>query len=406
MRSPEYTPDAIAFLNAYYTTTYPFATVISNSSATYNCHGYAWHITEGGEVRWIGLDNMSEEDIYMSDSSYIQVKPTAPAKVSYGYSDHSAVTDGSPTQLKSKWRDGPLMSHASNYSPPFDNRDLKYFVKISDIIGPDAICNNTTTTYTITSVPTASYDWHKSSNLNITINGNSVSVTPTGSGNGWIKVYVSTTGGGYITETKIIKIGKPIISLGSYSNLQDMGYGNYYKILPASGVYAYAGTLTALAEGATSDEWSYVSGITGKNIAYWSVSGGTVDVGAKTNNAGEILRYTATNGCGSSSANYTFFTGKIGQPPPPLLIITPNPATSQTEVSVPDNIPTADMQTAAKMQNTYTITVMNSYGLSVYSASGNEKKITVPTSNLINGIYIVRVSDGTTVFQGNLVVNH
>jgi hypothetical protein len=129
-------------------------------------------------------------------------------------------------------------------------------------------------------------------------------------------------------------------------------------------------------------------------------------VAAKTANAGEVLRYTATNTCGTSYASYTFFTGDMGQPPPPPLIIIPNPATSQTEVGIPDILTIADAQPAVAIQATYTITVMNTYGLSVYSASGNEKKIIVPTSTLTNGIYIVRVSDGTTVFQGNLVVNH
>ena len=402
---PELTEAEKAAEVAYVTTNYRDATIISEPTITYNCHGYAWHIKEGGDARFIGAYNSSDEDIYMTDSSYIQVNPTSlPAKVSYANDDHSAVTDGSSTVFISKWRYGPLVRHAYNYCP-YNSGNLKYFVKISDIIGPDAICNNTTTTYTITSVPTASYDWHKSSNLNITINGNSVNVTPTGSGNGWIKVYVSTTGGGYITETKIIKIGNPIISTGSYSNLQDMGYDqHYYKILPSYGVYAYEGTLSVTTIGSTDDTWSFVSNITGKNLAYWSASGNTVDVGAKTGNAGEVLRYTATNTCGSSSATYTFFTGKISEPPP--LIITPNPATSQTEISIPDIVTNADEQHTVAIQSQYTINVMNSYGLSVYTASGTEKKIIVPASTLKNGIYIVRVTDGINIYQGNLVILH
>jgi hypothetical protein len=185
-----------------------------------------------------------------------------------------------------------------------------------------------------------------------------------------------------------------------------MGYSNYYKILPASGTYAYEGTLTASAQGANSDSWSYVSGITGKNIAYWSASGNTVDVGAKTNNAGEVLMYTATNGCGSSSAYYTFFTGNSGPPPPPPLIITPNPAATQAEVSIPDNPVNAEVQTTMAIQSTYTVSIISSYGLSVYSTNASGKNVIIPTSNLQNGIYIVRVTDGTNVFQGNLIVNH
>jgi len=129
-------------------------------------------------------------------------------------------------------------------------------------------------------------------------------------------------------------------------------------------------------------------------------------VAAKTANAGGVLTYSATNTCGTHNSSFTFFTGDMGTPPPPPLLITPNPATSQTEVSVPDNRTTTEMQTTVATQNTYTFSVMNSYGVNVYTASGSEKKITVPTSTLKNGIYIVRVSDGTNTFQGNLVVNH
>ena len=116
--------------------------------------------------------------------------------------------------------------------------------------------------------------------------------------------------------------------------------------------------------------------------------------------------YTATNGCGSSSAYYTFFTGNTGPPPPPPLIITPNPAATQAEVSIPDNPTNAEVQTTLAIQSTYTVSVISSNGLSVYSTTASDKNVTIPTSNLQNGIYIVRVSDGTTVFQGNLIVNH
>lgn len=77
-----------------------------------------------------------------------------------------------------------------------------------------------------------------------------------------------------------------------------------------------------------------------------------------------------------------------------------------SEFSIPVNPANADGKTAATIQNSYTVSLTNSYGLSVYSATGTADKVTIPTSGLQNGIYIVRVTDGTTVFQGNLVVNH
>lgn len=267
------------------------------------------------------------------------------------------------------------------------------------------------TTFTVNQVP-QSYvvTWNCSSNITFdNQTGNPKIFTAIGSGTGTITATLTAPNCGVIVlPTRTVVVGGPpsAVVTNSFSNLLDMGYSNYYKILPASGTYAYEGTLTASSVGATNDSWSYVSGITGKNIAYWSASGSTVDVGAKTNNAGEVLRYTATNGCGSSSANYTFFTGKIGPPPPPPLIITPNPAATQVEVSIPDNPAVADVQTSLAIQSAYTVSIINSYGLTVYSATASGKNVTIPTSNLQNGIYIVRVTDGTTVYQGNLIVNH
>lgn len=291
---------------------------------------------------------------------------------------------------------------------------LSKFANCQDIL-PGAAINGSAfictfgTSVNITGItPDIKVNWDASPNITISnIISNPSIFTAKSSGNGWIK---ATLNNGcmfqVLPQTFNVWLGVPQVSTSSISNLEDMGYSNYYKMLPASDTYAYEGNLTTSVSGAISKGWSYISGLKGKNVAYWSASGTTVDVGAKTNNAGEVLRYTATNTCGSSGAYYTFFTGDMGTSPPPELIFTPNPATSQTEVSIPDNITTTEMQTTVATQNTYTFSVMNSYGVNVYTASGSEKKITVPTSSLKNGIYIVRVSDGTNTFQGNLVVNH
>lgn len=45
---PELAPLAIAQRNVYYQHEYPNATFISTSTRTYNCHSYAWNMTDGG----------------------------------------------------------------------------------------------------------------------------------------------------------------------------------------------------------------------------------------------------------------------------------------------------------------------------------------------------------------------
>lgn len=191
-----------------------------------------------------------------------------------------------------------------------------------------------------------------------------------------------------------------------------MGYSNYYKILPATGTYAYEGTLTIdVPQNAViiDSDWSFYANMPKKNIAYWSASGLTVDAGAKTNNAGEVIKYSVTNSCGEAYNLFTFFTGNITPPPPPL-VITPNPATTQVEVSITEVAVKEDDYTtqtiSTSTNNSYTINVMNSFGVIVYSAVSSDKKITIPTTTIINGIYVVRVTDGVKIYQGNLIVNH
>lgn len=284
-----------------------------------------------------------------------------------------------------------------------------------NITGPAVVCSSGST-YTINNLPSnCTVTWEKSSNLTLsgTPNVNQAIFISNGIGEGWVMPTIkSTCDGSTFTTVKLtpltIWVGKPTISVNSISNLQDMGYSNYYKILPASGVYDYEGTLTAnvpILSDLIDSTWSFYSNMPNKKIAYWSASGYTVDVGAKSNNAGEVIKYTVTNNCGTTYSLFTFFTGD-NTPPPPELIFTPNPASTQTEVIIPDNTFAIEMQTAVAIQKTYTISIMNSFGLTVYSRVGCEKKITVPTSTLKNGIYTVRVSNGTNIFQGNLVVNH
>ncbi len=58
----ELSAPVIAGINYYTDITYPLATRISDASSTYNCHGYVWHMTEGG-----GAVEISSSKIYILD---------------------------------------------------------------------------------------------------------------------------------------------------------------------------------------------------------------------------------------------------------------------------------------------------------------------------------------------------
>ena len=286
---------------------------------------------------------------------------------------------------------------------------------------PLVVCSSGAT-FTVNNANGCTVNWTCSSNLSFDhLSGNPKSFSAISSGTGWVQATINLsnyTCGQVVLPQLTVWVGTPAIYQSSIYNLQDMGYSNYYKILSSSGNYPYAGSLTANTEGGSiGDEWSFYANIPRKNIIYWNASSSYVGVAAKTNNAGEILKYTSSNTCGSSQALFTFFTGDITPPPPPL-VLNPNPAGVQTEVSIPDENTAAnetattdtfsDVKTSSAVSttSTYTLTVLNSNGVIAYTTQSSDKKITVPTSSFINGLYVVVVTDGSMIYRGNLLVSH
>ena len=155
----------------------------------------------------------------------------------------------------------------------------------------------------------------------------------------------------------------------------------------------------------------------------WTVYGGTILSGQGTN-AIEIrtvklakgapnyifdMKVKAGNSCGWS--NYFWVTGYVSSgiiEQVVIISLSPNPASSQVEVSVADEATTNSplSTTGSSSHSSYTVTVVDSYGLTVYSATKKEKKFSIPTSSFRNGIYAVIVSDGTNVYRNKLIVNH
>lgn len=269
-----------------------------------------------------------------------------------------------------------------------------------NLSGPLQICSQAI--YTIDNLPPgATVSWNATPSGIVTYSSTNNTATLTKTGSGWITL-TATINNSY-TTTKNISVGPPYsFYVSDVSNLYDDGYTGYsFKILPANGNYANEGLLSAndYAGVATNYEWSFYSNIPRKNIAYWSAVGNRVDVGAKNENSGIILKCTATNTCGSNYALYTFYTGYMAPPPLPL-IITPNPASTQAELSIG-----ADAITS-RIVPEYDITVVDSYGRTVYKTTVKNKKFNIPTSSFLNGIYAVVVTDGTYVYQNKLVVKH
>lgn len=105
------------------------ATLIDVPTYKYNCHAYAWHVSEGGDKVWIGyydkpFDKPIAEDVYWEDGSYIEVSESQATKVSYHETgDHSAIRL-SNEWYQSKWGQGPLVKHHPNDVPLLYNPSM------------------------------------------------------------------------------------------------------------------------------------------------------------------------------------------------------------------------------------------------------------------------------------------
>ena len=108
---------------------FPRAQIIDEATCAYNCHAYAWYISEGGKEYWIDQyyednDNVSN---FWNDGTYKETHMDFAQKIYYPVGDHSAVAE-TPITYISKWGRMPLVRHASNYGP-YNRSELKYFTK-------------------------------------------------------------------------------------------------------------------------------------------------------------------------------------------------------------------------------------------------------------------------------------
>jgi hypothetical protein len=126
--------------------TYNGAILIAPPSLRYNCHGYAWNVSEGGDQVWIGFSTQTAEDVYWTDGSYIQTTESDATKVSYTYGNHSAIRLNS-TWYQSKWGNTALVQHHPNDVPPVYNasQGMTFYKRAPmHISGPTVPCGTST----------------------------------------------------------------------------------------------------------------------------------------------------------------------------------------------------------------------------------------------------------------------
>ena len=236
------------------------------ATALYNCHSYAWYMTEGGtNTYWInsitnatgnsfnfGNPNASPRpspsniERYWNDGSYLPVSESNATKVWYGatasnwtwdpyqgwinWYDHSAVriTSGAGAgKYESKWGAWPRYIHDYDKSP-YSTGNRQFFIKTPVITAPTTICYGSSGSISATNWQSGHY-WDKSNSLiNITsTTSSSTTISAASSGSqGSVQLRVKTSSGVTIA-TYDVWVGAP--TLGS---LYPEGYyadnGGYY----------------------------------------------------------------------------------------------------------------------------------------------------------------------------------
>jgi len=142
-KNPEMSSYDIAYYTEQYASLYPNAEILANASSTYNCHSYAWNLTEGGTtICW--LNQSPDLHLYWDDGSYEQVTEANAVKIFYYNGDHSAVKSITHAgKYESKWGSMPLMRHSPEYGPAIYNMQYRrYYGQCSLVIQNQTITSN------------------------------------------------------------------------------------------------------------------------------------------------------------------------------------------------------------------------------------------------------------------------
>lgn len=138
-----YSSSQLASLRNELQNNYNGATLVEVPSYKYNCHAYAWHVSEGGDKVWIGLNGRTAEDVYWTDGSYIEVPESMASKVSYHESGNHSAVRLNDEWYQSKWGQGALVKHHPNDVPSIYKAELtkKFYTRKMRIEGQTSICS-------------------------------------------------------------------------------------------------------------------------------------------------------------------------------------------------------------------------------------------------------------------------
>ena len=234
--------------------------IVKEATAYYNCHAYAWHLTEGNTNKvWIRNHAYlyNSLDPYWSGSSacFVPCNVTEAEKIYYYYNgQHSAVKSSVSGKYDSKWGNWYVIRHKLD-SVPYPLYSYRNYFAKPTISGPGMVCNNgeqfnffpSSLGNAITWTVDGPFSFHQT-NSQTTATGTSPTVyrTVAGSGNGVLKAYyngnevVKKT----ITPCEIIFGSTTICGTSNYT--LNFGFTNFWGVSPQNAFEIINSTATSI----------------------------------------------------------------------------------------------------------------------------------------------------------------
>lgn len=392
---------------------YPSASEQNAPSATnsYNCHGYAWHVSEGGSNRWIGLygydQNPEEmEDIYWEDASYIRVSSESIAdKISYYADNHSAIQTSTQGVYISKWGPGPRMQHSRGYGPSDYLMNYRYYYAKPQLIGPSMVCWSASGTYSVQDFSGVTYSWTKSDNLTFTssTSGRTISVRPSSSGisgSAYVEVTITVTA---YNETNVIRkylwAGKPNPnSIEFFSDPWGLEHElSTCETVSGEAEHPYESMISAFQwDIPNASDWEITEEYSGGSSDYKYVE---IDYWEDPAPSQELVMVRTTNSCGTSSWKSIYWD--VDDCGGWYMSLSPNPANDYVDIAVTKN------DQAENASEYYEVKIYNSLKIVVYeSGKTKDSVLRINTFQLKNGVYFIHFIAGEQTEVKQLVVNH
>ncbi len=384
--------------------------IIDDASNTYNCHAYAYHVSEGGNKVWINNVTSSafcdaplsyNIDQYWEDACIIQVASESDAeKVHYYRGDHSAIRL-SNGMYQSKWGQYPLVRHAAadvDYCDSYVSRRYYSSFKV-DALNNYVCYGNNLTLFTPDYV-NCTFNWTYNTNLLNYVSGQgtkSFTVTPK---------YSSTSGLAWVTLT--LTIGSPInetrsitkqiaVNMPHYDDLElalcTSGGSPVSYMCPDTHYHIYLNNSGGCS--LSNYDWSIPAGWTENytwnnmvSVYTGSTPGGMVEVYADACNGVNskvVIDYFGSGYCGGMYS----------------LVLSPNPTIGETTLSIETITEDTEFDEKAEWQ-LEVFDQLQMLKAKNTKLKGQEYKIN--TAGWKEGVYFVRVKYKEEVLQEKLVV--